>query len=94
MASEGPSINNILLEWLGMISSLKNNFPPSASGYKMPKVPARFGPILSCIKAAIFLSAYVSYIATTSDAITIIAIRINFSRRRSQSIVRRLIIGA
>ena len=57
IARQGPRINKNLLEELGMISSLKNNFPPSASGCKIPHGPARSGPTLSCKIAATLRSA-------------------------------------
>mgnify|MGYP002129364078 CR=1 FL=1 len=55
----GPAINNHLLEFAGIKSSFMNIFTASAKGCKIPKGPARSGPIRSCIKAAIFRSKYV-----------------------------------
>src|SRR6185437_10436857 len=74
IASPGPSTNKNRLEFNGMISSFMNSFNPSASGCKIPPGPALFGPRLSCMNAATFLSAYVSYIATRSDMLMMISI--------------------
>ena len=56
---DGPNTNKNLSALSGVKSSLKKNFPPSARGCNNPKGPALFGPILSCIIAATFLSAQV-----------------------------------
>src|SRR4051812_14919693 len=39
-----------------MTSSLRKNFPPSASGWSSPPGPTRFGPRRSCIHAEILRS--------------------------------------
>ncbi len=82
----GPRTKRNLFEVFGMISSFMNSFNPSARGCSIPKGPARFGPRLSCITAATFLSAYVSYIAITSDIDTMLTISISFSSIKAQSI--------
>jgi hypothetical protein len=46
MANAGPMTNNNLLEVSGIISSLKNNFNPSAKGCNKPKKPIILGPCL------------------------------------------------
>src|SRR5690349_20169777 len=76
----------------GTISSLKNNFPPSARGCKMPNGPARLGPLRSCRHAAIFLSAYVVYMATISERVTTKPTNKNFSKMYHQSIAKKCII--
>ena len=86
MARHGPRINKNLDEKLGMISSLKNNFNPSASGCKIPNGPARLGPLLSCKTAATLRSIYVEYIAITSEPLTTAIINTNFSIKTNQSI--------
>src|SRR6476646_9010545 len=86
MARQGPRMNKNLEEKFGMISSLKNNFNPSANGCSIPKGPARFGPLLSCKMAATFLSANVEYMAITSDPLTTATIKISFSVKTDQSI--------
>ena len=47
IANAGPRMNKNLDEKFGMISSLKNNFNPSANGCNNPNGPARLGPLLS-----------------------------------------------
>src|SRR6201996_6269168 len=47
IANDGPTMNKNLFEFAGMISSFMNIFAPSAKGCRMPKGPARLGPILS-----------------------------------------------
>src|SRR5574337_877011 len=46
----------------------------------------------SCKKAAIFLSAYVLYIATTIERVMIAATRISFSKNIHQSICNKYIV--
>ena len=85
IAKPGPSINNALLEELGIISSFIINFNPSAKGCNKPKGPALFGPGLSCKIAATLRSPKVVYKAMPKLAKIIIAIRINFSTNKIQS---------
>src|SRR6185312_15083387 len=73
-----------------MISSFMNSFNPSASGCKIPPGPALFGPRLSCMNAATFLSAYVSYIATRSDMLMMISISMHFSSNKNQSVASKV----
>ena len=57
-AVRGPKTRaSIRLDAEGMISSFMNIFAPSAKGCRMPKGPARLGPILSWKKAATLRSA-------------------------------------
>ena len=88
IAKPGPRINKNLEEKFGMISSLKNNFNPSASGCNIPKGPALLGPRRSCKMAATFLSAKVVYIAITSEAITTMTISTSFSTIKAASIAK------
>jgi len=53
----GASRNKNLFEFLGIKTSLKNNFRASAIGCNKPKGPTTLGPCLDCIEAMIFLSA-------------------------------------
>ena len=59
ITNDGPSIKRNFSAFCGVKSSLKKNLPPSANGCNNPKGPDLFGPILSCIIAATFLSAQV-----------------------------------
>src|SRR3989338_2885666 len=45
----GARTNRNLLEPLGTMISLKNNFTPSAIGCSSPKYPTRFGPMRICM---------------------------------------------
>jgi len=92
MASDGPSMNKALEEKFGMISSLKNNFNPSATGCRIPNGPALLGPRLSCRTAATFLSAKVVYMAMSSDAITTMMMSTSFSTIKSQSIAKSIVL--
>src|ERR1700752_4877608 len=56
-----------LLETFGMISSLKNIFPPSAKGCNKPQGPALSGPTRSCKKEANLRSHQVEYAATPNE---------------------------
>ena len=91
IANAGPSINKNLFEKFGMISSLKNNFKPSAKGCNKPKGPALFGPRRSCKMAATFLSANVVYMAMTNEAEITTTININFSITKPRSIANNII---
>ena len=59
--SMGAIKNTDILELLGKIVSLTNNFKPSARGVSNPKNPITLGPFRLCIIAIIFLSARVKY---------------------------------
>ncbi len=74
-----------------MISSLKNNFIPSAKGCNNPKGPALLGPLLSCKMAATFLSANVVYMAITSEPITTTSMSTNFSTIKARSSAKSVI---
>ena len=52
----GPNVNNQGSDLLGITSSLKTNFIPSATGCKTPIGPAYSGPIRCWAAAEIFLS--------------------------------------
>jgi hypothetical protein len=56
-------MNKKRLGVFGKNSSLANSLAPSARGCNNPPQPARFGPTLSCKKAATLRSAQVEYIA-------------------------------
>jgi hypothetical protein len=58
-AKAGAMIKNGLFAWLGIMSSLKMNFTPSASGWRNPNGPTRLGPSLSCMNALTLRSASV-----------------------------------
>ena len=64
----------MILELLGRIVSLANNFSPSANGCNKPKKPMTFGPFLLCIIPIIFLSAIVKYATEISKGTTIASI--------------------
>src|SRR5690606_27581422 len=78
----GPNTNKNVLGVFGINSSLANSFKPSAKSCSIPPVPARFGPLRSCIHAAILRSAKVQYmannmvIAKTATMITLFSIMI------------------
>ena len=59
MTKPGPKKNRNFSAFSGIKSSLKKNLPPSAKGCSKPNFQVLFGPILSCIIAATFLSAQV-----------------------------------
>ena len=77
--SDGPSTNKNVLACVGIISSLVNNFTPSASGCNKPQGPALLGPTRSWKNPANFLSARVVYIAITKLIPKMAEIKINFS---------------
>ncbi|MNZ97432.1 hypothetical protein D3C78_1166690 [compost metagenome] len=79
IANEGPKINNNLLAFAGRISSLVNNFTPSAKGCNNPKGPARLGPKRSWKNAAKRRSTKVMYMATTKLTSNTMVIKLNFS---------------
>ena len=54
----GAKMNTILLDPLGIIFSLVISFKASAKLCNIPKGPTIFGPLLNCINANTFLSAY------------------------------------
>ena len=86
MASPGPRRKRNLFEASGIISSLKKSLPPSASGWKIPKGPARFGPWRSCSQPATLRSARVVYMATKKESPIIQAIRVAFPSMNQRSI--------
>ena len=61
----------MILELLGKMVSLANNFNPSANGCNKPKKPITFGPFLLCMIPMIFLSAIVKYATEISKGTTI-----------------------
>ncbi len=87
MAIPGPKMNNHFSAFLGIISSLNSNLPPSANGCKSPKGPTLFGPKRSWKKAAIFRSPNVKYKAITKVIARITTMRINFSKNNALSMI-------
>jgi hypothetical protein len=71
---QGAKINSTQLDRTGIITSLSNNFKPSANACKTPQNPVTFGPLRLCIEASNLRSAIVKNAMVNNDAIIVINI--------------------